>query len=59
MVIKLFGLGFKEYAKDSFNLFDAVVVALSLIELVLVSAGVQELKSLLEEPSPLSGLSDF
>ena len=43
MVIKLFGLGFKEYAKDSFNLFDAIVVALSLIELVLVNAGVEEL----------------
>jgi hypothetical protein len=36
LVVKLFGLGFKEYAKDSFNIFDAIVVALSMIELVLV-----------------------
>jgi voltage-gated cation channel len=35
MAIKLTGLGFKEYAKDSFNLFDAVVVILSLVEVVM------------------------
>jgi hypothetical protein len=40
MIIKLIGLGFKEYVKDTFNIFDAVVVALSLIELVLVGAGI-------------------
>ena len=33
MVIKLIGLGFKEYARDSFNIFDAIIVVLSLIEL--------------------------
>ena len=33
MVIKLIGLGFKEYARDSFNIFDALIVVLSLIEL--------------------------
>ena len=43
MVIKLFGLGFKEYAKDTFNIFDAVVVALSMIELVLAKAGVDDM----------------
>ena len=32
MVIKLVGLGFKEYAADSFNLFDCSVVMISLIE---------------------------
>ena len=34
MVIKLIGLGFKEYARDSFNIFDAIIVVLSLIELI-------------------------
>ena len=41
MVIKLFGLGFKEYAKDSFNLFDAVVVVLSLVEVTMEASGVE------------------
>jgi len=39
MVIKLFGLGFKEYSRDSFNLFDAVVVILSLVEVVMETIG--------------------
>jgi hypothetical protein len=37
MVIKLLGLGFKEYARDSFNLFDAIIVLISLVETALVS----------------------
>lgn len=41
MIIKLIGLGFKDYVKDTFNIFDAVVVALSLIELVLVGVGIE------------------
>ena len=35
MVIKLFGLGFKDYAKDSFNLFDALIVVLSIVDMIL------------------------
>ena len=35
MVIKLLGLGFREYARDSFNLFDAAIVILSIIEIIL------------------------
>ena len=33
MVIKLLGLGVKEYTRDGFNLFDATIVILSMIEL--------------------------
>lgn len=39
MVIKLLGLGFSEYIKDSFNKFDAVIVILSLVEFVLMTTG--------------------
>ena len=39
MVIKLLGLGFKDYAKDSFNLFDASIVLLSLVEIIIESTG--------------------
>lgn len=35
MVLKLIGMGFKEYAKDKFNLFDAVIVVLSTVENIL------------------------
>ena len=35
MVIKLFGLGFKDYSKDSFNLFDALIVVLSIVDMIL------------------------
>ena len=38
MVIKLIGLGFKEYARDSFNLFDALVVVLSLVDIIVSAA---------------------
>lgn len=34
MVFKLLGLGFKEYARDRFNLFDAFLVIVSMIELI-------------------------
>ena len=37
MVIKLLGLGFKEYTRDHFNIFDALVVVLSLIDMIVVS----------------------
>ena len=35
MVIKLIGLGFKDYARDAFNLFDALLVVISIIDMVL------------------------
>lgn len=35
MVLKLFALGFFKYVADSFNLFDGVVVILSLVEIIL------------------------
>ena len=38
MIIKLFGLGFKEYARDSFNLFDALVVVLSIVDIIVTEA---------------------
>lgn len=39
MLIKLGGLGLKNYARDSFNLFDALLVMLSLVEMVLEFMG--------------------
>ena len=35
MVVKLLALGPKEYAQDAFNIFDAVVVLLSAVEILL------------------------
>ena len=40
MIIKLTGLGPTRYVKDSFNIFDAVVVIISVIELIVKYAGV-------------------
>ena len=40
MVIKLIGLGFKAYAQDRFNLFDASIVVISTVENVLSWSGV-------------------
>ena len=37
MVIKLLGLGFREYRRDYFNIFDAVVVVLSLVDMIVTS----------------------
>lgn len=33
MVLKLFGLGFKKFVVDNFNVFDGVVVIISIIDL--------------------------
>jgi voltage-dependent calcium channel L type alpha-1D len=41
MVIKLIGLGIKEYAADSFNLFDCTVVVISIIDLVITKVGAE------------------
>lgn len=35
MVIKLVGLGLREYARDSFNLFDAFIVIMSLVDMTI------------------------
>lgn len=35
MLIKLLGLGFKEYVRDAFNVFDAVLVIISLVDFVI------------------------
>ena len=32
MILKLIGLGFKNYSKDNYNVFDAVIVAISLVD---------------------------
>ena len=45
MIIKLLGLGFKEYMRDSYNKFDAVLVIFSLFELTLEVAGRKVLAS--------------
>ena len=35
MIAKLIGLGVKNYAKDKFNIFDGVIVIISLVDFVL------------------------
>ena len=37
MIIKLLGMGFKDYMRDTFNLFDALLVIVSLIDFVLLN----------------------
>jgi hypothetical protein len=32
MLIKIFGLGFKDYLKDGFNIFDAIIIIVGLLE---------------------------
>lgn len=41
MIIKLIGLGFREYANDSFNLFDCSVVMISLVENIIDWIGIE------------------
>jgi hypothetical protein len=36
MIIKVFGLGLRNYAKDYFNIFDALIVLLSLVEIIFI-----------------------
>ena len=40
MILKLYGLGVKQYCRDSFNIFDGVIVILSTIEVILANSGV-------------------
>ena len=41
MVIKMIGLGIKDYSADSFNLFDCTVVIISFIDLIISNIGVE------------------
>lgn len=52
MIIKLIGLGIKEYGRDRFNLFDAFIVIISIVENVMfyvigskVAGGITVLRS--------------
>ena len=51
MVIKLIGLGFREYCRDSFNIFDAVVVILTIVDMVITATS--------DATNPSSALSAF
>ena len=35
MMLKMAGLGFKHYVRDKFNIFDSLIVLISLIDIVL------------------------
>lgn len=37
MILNIIGLGIVEYVKDGFNIFDAVIVLVSVIDLVVMS----------------------
>ena len=37
MVVKLLGMGFRDYCNDSFNIFDGTVVIISIVELIINS----------------------
>ena len=39
MIVKLIGLGFKDYAKDNFNIFDCAIVIMSVVENIIGWAG--------------------
>jgi len=41
MVIKLIGLGFKEYVSDGFNIFDCIIVHISVFEIVIDILGIE------------------
>ena len=42
MVIKILGLGVKEYARDSYNLFDAFIVVISFIDMIVIATVAEE-----------------
>ena len=54
MVIKLIGLGFKEYVRDPFNLFDAFIVILSLVDMIVTETLAND-----DGESPTGALSAF
>lgn len=39
MILKIFGMGVMEYVKDRMNIFDAIIVMLSLVEIFIGSGG--------------------
>lgn len=39
MTLKLMGLGFWDYIRDGFNIFDAIIVTLSLVEIAVTAVG--------------------
>ena len=39
MIMKLIGLGFKNYRKDAYNVFDAVIVIVSLTDFTISISG--------------------
>ena len=39
MVLKLIALGFKEYSKNNWNLFDGTIVVLSVVDMLLSYTG--------------------
>uniref|UniRef100_A0A7S3D7M4 Uncharacterized protein n=2 Tax=Palpitomonas bilix TaxID=652834 RepID=A0A7S3D7M4_9EUKA len=41
MMLKLLGLGFRGYVHDTFNIFDGIIVILSMIELIVTNTGSQ------------------
>ena len=43
MIIKLAGLGFRDYVRDGFNDFDGILVIISMVEIVLSSDNMQGL----------------
>lgn len=40
MILKIYGMGISEYCRDSFNIFDGIIVILSTVEVVLANSGV-------------------
>ena len=42
MVMKLIGLGFKNYIMDKFNIFDAIIVIVSLVDFSLTMSGTDQ-----------------
>ena len=41
MIIKLIGLGFKEYAADGFNIFDCIIVMISIAENIITHLNIE------------------
>lgn len=37
MVVKLIGMGFRDYCNDNFNIFDGSVVMISIVEMIIES----------------------
>ena len=56
MVIKIIGLGQKEYVRDKFNIFDGFIVIVSTVEFVIDQTQVSTSKrSLINHPGVSSG----